>query len=162
MTREEAPPLEAYRFHERDWENYDQLCESFEWEVPERFNVARYDCDRWADDRGCVALFSADGADGRETVTYWQLRNSADALANLLAERGVGRGDRVGVNLPQKPATAIAHVAVWKLGAVSVLSVRCSGPRGCGTGWPTPARPPASWTGRTSSRSASSPTTCPT
>ena len=120
--------LDAYHFHEREWESYDDLLAAFEWEVPERFNAAAYVCDRWtdgtvagstdADER--VALHAEDAAGQRGTYTFRQFRARADALANFLAGRGIEAGDRVGINAPQRAETAIAHVACWKLGAVSV------------------------------------------
>ena len=37
----------------------------------------------------------------------------------------MGEGDRVGIALPQRPETAVAHIAVYKLGAIAVpLSTR--------------------------------------
>ena len=123
-----AERLDAYHFYEEEWKSYEQLRESFEWEVPERFNTAAYVCDRWADDKGRVAVF-AEHADGRtETHTFWQLRNATNRLANHLRERGVERGDRVGVNTPQRVETVVAHVACWKLGAVSVPLSTLFGP----------------------------------
>jgi acetyl-CoA synthetase len=112
--------LDTYHFYEQEWDGYDDLLESFEWEVPESFNMASYVCDRWAEERGRVALFADDGAGNTETYTYWQLQNAANSLANHLADRSVSRGDRVGINAPQRPETVISHVACWKLGAVSV------------------------------------------
>jgi acetyl-CoA synthetase len=112
--------LDAYHFYEREWDDYDALLESFEWEVPESFNMARYVCDRWADGEDRVALFADDGDGGRETYTYARLRAAADALANHLADGGVSRGDRVGINASQRPETVVSHLACWKLGAVSV------------------------------------------
>ncbi|MFD1513793.1 acyl-CoA synthetase [Halomarina rubra] len=115
--------LDAYWFHEREWESYDALQDAFEWTVPERFNLADYVCDRWADDvdGDRVALYAASDEDGHdETVTYADLADYTNRLAGYLASRGVERGDRVGVHAPQTPETAIAHIAVWKLGAVSV------------------------------------------
>lgn len=128
-----GPRLDAYHFHERDWADYDALVEAFEWDVPPQFNMAKYCCDRWAGERGRVALF-AETADGesRRTVTYWQLRNAANRLANHLAERGIRAGDRVGVNVPQKPETVLAHIATWKLGAVSVPLSTLFGPDAIG------------------------------
>jgi acetyl-CoA synthetase len=126
MTR--GTRLDAYHFYEDDWESYEALREAFEWEVPERFNMATYLCDRWAEDKSRVALFSeaADGTTG--TYTFWQLRNVTNELANYLRAQGVERGDRVGVNAPQCPETVIAHVAAWKLGAMSVPLSTLFGP----------------------------------
>jgi len=41
-------------------------------------------------------------------------------LANYLAAAGVDRDDCVGVNTPQRPAPVISHLAIWKLGGVTV------------------------------------------
>jgi acetyl-CoA synthetase len=125
-----APRLDAYHFYEAEWEDYDALREAFDWEVPERFNMAAYVCDRWAEKRGRVALFYEDGGGHTETYTFWQLRNAANRLANHLADAGVGRGDRVGVNAPQRPETVVSHLAAWKLGATSIPLSTLFGPDG--------------------------------
>jgi len=112
--------LEAYHFYEKDWDSYEDLVEHFEWEVPQRFNMAAYVCDRWAEKRGRTAVLGEDEA-GNETVyTFWRLQAEANRLANYLRSRGVERGDRVGVALNQRPETLVGHIAAWKLGAVSV------------------------------------------
>lgn len=54
------------------------------------------------------------------TLTFRELDRSSDALAVGLAQRGVGRGDRVGVFLQNVPQYAISVLAIWKLGAVVV------------------------------------------
>ena len=55
----------------------------------------------------------------RRDVTYGDLAERADGLARaLLAE--VRPGDRVGVLLSQSPWCAAAHLAIWKIGAISV------------------------------------------
>ena len=113
--------LDAYHFHEEEWDSYDDLREAFEWEVPERFNMADYVCERWAERTPTEVALYAEEAGGRErTLTFGELGEYTDRLATHLADRGVGRGDRVGVNVPQKPETVLAHVACWKLGAVSI------------------------------------------
>ncbi|MEF8813819.1 MAG: AMP-binding protein [Halovenus sp.] len=116
--------LDAYHFYERSWDSYEALYEAFEWEIPETFNMADYVCDRWATDDERVAVY-ADGREAtRETITFADLAEMTNRLANLLVEQGVEEGDRVGVNVPQKAVTAACHIAAWKIGAVSVpLSV---------------------------------------
>ncbi|WP_336361482.1 acyl-CoA synthetase [Haladaptatus sp. ZSTT2] len=127
-----VPDIGAYTFYRQEWESYDQLVDSFEHEVPERFNLATYLCDRWATDTGRVAIFADGTTDTPRTFTYWQVRNSANRLANYLRDQGVERGDRVGVCLPQKPETTIAHVAAWKLGAISIPLSTLFGPDALG------------------------------
>ncbi|KXA94018.1 AMP-dependent synthetase [candidate division MSBL1 archaeon SCGC-AAA259E22] len=114
--------LNAFHFYENDWESYDTLCNRFEWEVPDKFNMGDYICDRWTTEKpGSVALCYQDDKEEREgEISFQELSNLTNKLANYLREIGVGFGDRVGVNAPQIPETLIAHIAVWKLGAVSV------------------------------------------
>jgi acetyl-CoA synthetase len=123
-----ATRLDAYHFDEEDWNDYDHLHDEFEWEVPEEFNMASYLCDRWADDEGRVALYAENEAGEERSYTFGEMREVTNRLANHLAEQGIERGDRVGVNAPQKPETVFAHVAAWKLGAVSVPLSTLFGP----------------------------------
>jgi acetyl-CoA synthetase len=60
-----------------------------------------------------------EGEDGQvRRWTYAELGAAADGLAALLAARGVGAGDAVGVYLPMVPETVATLLAVAKLGAV--------------------------------------------
>src|SRR6056297_4012188 len=98
---------------------YDQLVEGFRWDLPTRLNMAAQVCDDGAaraPDR--VAIIDLSG--GRQEVSYGALRRMADALAQALVARGVGRGDRVGVLRSQGAWCAAAHIAIWKIGAISI------------------------------------------
>ncbi|MEM6374204.1 MAG: AMP-binding protein [Pseudomonadota bacterium] len=55
----------------------------------------------------------------RRDVTYGTLSEMVDALARALVAQ-VQSGDRVGVLLSQTPWCAAAHLAIWKIGAISV------------------------------------------
>lgn len=85
------------------------------WDIPDRLNMARQ-C--LAQDPERLALIDLTGPDRRD-ISYGALAAMVDALARRLAGQ-VGRGDRVGVLLSQSPWCAAAHLAVWKLGAISV------------------------------------------
>ena len=94
--------------------------EYFKWEIPEHYNIGVDVCDRLAalvPDQ--VAILHDDGLQVEE-VTYDQLKCRSNALANLLQDIGVGAGDRIGILLPQNPWTAVAHIAAWKMGAISI------------------------------------------
>jgi acetyl-CoA synthetase len=65
-----------------------------------------------------VALIDLTGA-SRHDVTYGQLSQMTDGIARALLSR-VRPGDRVGVLLSQSPWCAAAHLAIWKIGAISV------------------------------------------
>jgi acetyl-CoA synthetase len=110
--------LDAYHLQGGAWDSYEQLRKDFSWEVPERFNMAAALVDQWADSDQ-VAIY-AEQPDRRRTITFAELHQQANALADYLADRGIGRADKVGINAPQKPETLVAHLAAWKLGAVSV------------------------------------------
>ena len=57
--------------------------------------------------------------DGREW-TYAQLDRAASLVAARLAERGLARGARVGVHLPNGPELVLALTGCWKAGLVPV------------------------------------------
>lgn len=52
------------------------------------------------------------------TLTYGAFGETTARLANVLADAGVGRGDRVGLYLPSKAMMAVAFWACQRLGAV--------------------------------------------
>ncbi len=98
---------------------YDEVYNSFEWNIPERYNIANDVCDQWADDLGRVALVYEDGDKQVQTYTFADVRKYANQFANTLLARGLRRGDRVTLLLAQDPECAIAHVACFKAGIVS-------------------------------------------
>jgi len=99
--------------YQKDWSSYEELRDEFEWEFPDSFNAAEYLCDRWGQERGRVAFFYEDRtADKEGKLTYWELQRVTDRLANYLEDKGVGPGDRIAVNTPQKIETVISHLAI--------------------------------------------------
>jgi acetyl-CoA synthetase len=101
-------------------DRYREVYESFRWEVPARFNIAQACCRRHAADPGRIALHWEDEGGAASVWTYRQLQEQANRLSNALSALGVARGDRVAIILPQRPETAIAHVAVYQMGAVAM------------------------------------------
>ena len=92
----------------------------FRWEVPEAFNFSADVVDRWAEDPERLALIAVD-AEGREQrFTYAEVARRAARLAGLLAELGIGQGDRIVVMLPRIPEWQIAMVAATRMGAVPI------------------------------------------
>jgi len=119
---------ETFTLYERSWSGYQELYDSFEWELPATFNMAEHVCDRWAADSDRVAI-QAENQNGEQAViTYSNLKETTDKLAGFLRDEGVGRGDKVAINIPQKPETIMAHVATWKVGAVSIPLSELFGP----------------------------------
>ena len=103
--------------------SYDDLCASFNWQVPATFNIAHAICDRHAANPAradSVALYYEDHDGRTQSYTFRQFKSLSDRFANALRGLGVARGDRVAVLLPQMPETIVAHLAAYKLGAIVV------------------------------------------
>ncbi|HET7096457.1 MAG TPA: AMP-binding protein, partial [Casimicrobiaceae bacterium] len=101
-------------------DRYSEICAAYRWDVPSRFNIARACCGRWANDRARFAMYWEDESGARSAHTFWDLQQQANRVSNALAARGVKAGDKVALILPQRPETAIAHIAVYQLGAITV------------------------------------------
>ena len=101
--------------------DYGALYRSFRWQIPARYNIGVDVCDRWAEiDPARTAIFNLDADGAVEEVSYGALREASNRLANALAARGIGRGDRIALLLAQGPAVAVSHIAIYKLGAIAL------------------------------------------
>ncbi|MDA0276457.1 MAG: AMP-binding protein, partial [Proteobacteria bacterium] len=107
---------------------YDELYESFRWDVPARYNIARACCGQWAADRNRFALYWEDESGATAAYTFWDIQVAANRLSNALVALGVRRGDRVAIILPQRPETAIAYIAVFQMGAIALPLSHLFGP----------------------------------
>src|SRR5262245_28135716 len=101
-------------------ETYADVYARFRWAVPALYNIGVDVCDRHAADRSRVALVYEDDAGRVSEHTFAEFRARSNQLARALAGLGIARGDRVGIVLPQRPETAVAHLAAYQLGAVAL------------------------------------------
>ena len=101
-------------------DRYRAICAAHSWQVPPDFNIARAVSARYAGQTSRVALYWEDESGTTARLTYAQLQEQANRLANALGAHGVARGDKVAIMLPQRPETAVAHVACYQMGAVAV------------------------------------------
>lgn len=85
------------------------------WFTGGRLNFAHV-CLRHPADKQAIVWEGED--DALRSWTYGELAAQVDGLCALLAARGVGPGDRVGIFMPMLPETVVAVLAVAKLGAV--------------------------------------------
>ena len=69
---------------------------------------------------GRTAILHVHAGGAVEEVSYGALHEASNRLANVLRARGIGQGDRVAILLPQAPAVAISHIAIYKLGAIAL------------------------------------------
>jgi acetyl-CoA synthetase len=100
-------------------DRYREIYDAFRWDVPARFNIGAACCSRRAHDRGRLALRWEDEDGSVASLSFSELQHQANRLSNALAALGVVRGDRVAIVLPQRPETAIAHIACYQTGAVA-------------------------------------------
>lgn len=115
-------------------DDYARLHAGFRWQVDEYFNIAEVCCRRWAEagngqgamERVAIQVHQAPAM----TVfhSYSALQLAADALSQVLAAQGVGRGDRVAIVMPQRFETAVAYMAVFQMGAVAMPLSMLFGP----------------------------------
>ncbi len=100
---------------------YETLCHDFSWSIPDDFNIGRAVSDDWAfraPERICLQHFSPDG--DHPSMTYGELAGRSAAFAHGLRALGVEPGDRVALLLPQCFETVVAHVAIYKMGAIAL------------------------------------------
>ena len=108
-------------------ETYEEVRQAFAWDIPDRFNIAEAICDRHAGSGREALIFQrSDGSLDR--YSFARLQQASRRLANALAGQGVAHGERVGILLPQCPETLIAHLALYRLGAVALPLFTLFGP----------------------------------
>jgi acetyl-CoA synthetase len=114
--------------------SFHEVRRRFQWNVPDRYNIAVDVCDRWAMAKpDQLALIDVDPEGGHRTYSFDALRSMSNRLANVLAARGIARaetmsGERVAVLLPQRVETAVTHLAAWKAGCISLPLFTLFGP----------------------------------
>ena len=89
------------------------------WFMNGKLNLAHNCVDRWAERTPDAVAVVWEGEEGAtRTVTYAELRELSDRLANGLASLGVNALDAVGIFLPMTPEAVAAVMACAKLGAI--------------------------------------------
>ena len=114
-------------------DRYPVLHGQFQWQVPEYFNIAEVCGRRWARQtpQAVAIIQETEGAfEGGPVArcTYGQLQAQANRLSHALTALGVRRGDRVAVVMPQRIETAVAHLALYQMGAVAMPLSMLFGP----------------------------------
>ncbi len=103
------------------WEMYDG--------TPGRFNIGHECIDRWAADPARVAV-NIVRAGGIEPVTFREISEQSNRLANYLVARGIKKGARVAFMLEPSKAFYISLFGALKCGAISVPMFTLFGPDG--------------------------------
>jgi acetyl-CoA synthetase len=89
------------------------------WFVGGRLNLAHNCVDRWAERTpDAVAVLAEDEEGQVGALTYRELREQVDRLANGLVSLGVAERDAVGIFLPMTPEAVVSVMACAKIGAM--------------------------------------------
>jgi acetyl-CoA synthetase len=104
----------------QDARDFERIAAAFSWDLPERYNIGVDVCDKWSHEPNRVALIHKPPVGENLEYTFVEIRRLSNQTANLMLSDGLTRGDRIAVLLPQMPETAIAHVAIYKIGAIAV------------------------------------------
>ncbi len=92
------------------------------WCVGGGLNIAESCVDRWAD--GSIKNQPAviwEGEEGElRRVSYKLLLSEIETVAAALRQRGIGKGDAVGIHLPMMIETVVALIAIARIGAIAV------------------------------------------
>ncbi|WP_329410196.1 AMP-binding protein [Nocardia vinacea] len=120
---EERRRVRAGLLAERDLsaDEYWSLAESrMDWPLSKGLNLAHECCDRWAGDRGRLALsvYESDGSVRR--WTYYELMRASSAIANAFESAGLRRGDRIAAVLDQGVEAYLCALAAWRAGMVYI------------------------------------------
>lgn len=121
-------------------DDYAGLLRAFSWQVPARFNMGVACADAHADGSGKPALIFVEETGTVRSYSFDELTALTNRFANVLVAKGLQRGDRVAVFLPQAPETAVAHIAAFKAGMISVPLFTLFGDGRWNSASPPPAR----------------------
>lgn len=89
------------------------------WFVGGKINIAHNCVDKHAQARPNKLALIWEGEDGTvRRLTYRELYEQTNRLANALKRLGIAKGDRVGIFMPMLPETVMALLACAKIGAI--------------------------------------------
>ncbi len=98
------------------------------WQIAPDYNVTADCLDRNQFQKDRVALYYEDDEGHEEQYTFGELLRLSNRAANALRGLGIARGDVVAVHTPQRPETAIVHMALYRIGAIGLPISKLFGP----------------------------------
>ncbi len=99
--------------------NYDHLYNTFNLNIPLKFNIASATVDKFSNtDR--IALKNIKSNGELENLSFRFIQKKSNQLANALDNLNLNKNDRVGIILGQCPETLISHISCFKSGKISI------------------------------------------
>lgn len=99
--------------------SYQRRYRNFRWNVPEYFNFGEV-IDGYAADRTRVALLYEDQDGKRARLTFADIREQSNQIANVLSGLGLNRGDPILLMLPRVTLWQAAYIGALKAGLLVV------------------------------------------
>ena len=99
--------------------NYDHLYNTFNLNIPLKFNIASATIDKFANTNR-IALKNIKFNGELENLSFRFIQKKSNQLANALDNLNLNRNDRVGIILGQCPETLISHISCFKSGKISI------------------------------------------
>ena len=103
-------------------DDYEKRRRDFRWNTPSHYNFGA-EIDSFAADPGRVALLWEDLAGNRARLTFANIRDQSNRVANVLAGLGIHRGDPVMIVLPRITLWQSVYIGALKAGAIVVPCV---------------------------------------
>src|SRR5215831_18390906 len=101
---------------------YEDLRAGFRWNTPAEFNFGAV-VDGFAADPARVALLWEDQDGNRARLTFRDISQQSNRVANVLTGLGVKRGDPIMIVLPRIPLWQCAYIGALKAGAMVIPCV---------------------------------------
>lgn len=98
---------------------YEKVYREFRWNTPAQFNFGDV-IDSFAADPSRVALLWEDQEGNRARLTFADIKEQSNRVANVLAGLGIRRGDPILLVLPRIPLWQSAYIGALKAGAMVI------------------------------------------
>jgi acetyl-CoA synthetase/medium-chain acyl-CoA synthetase len=103
-------------------DRYEELCAGFHWNTPADFNFGTV-VDGYSADRARAALLWEDQDGNRARLTFHDISQQSNRVANVLIGIGIKRGDPVMLALPRIPLWQSIYIGILKAGAIVIPCV---------------------------------------
>ncbi|MBU7044544.1 MAG: AMP-binding protein [Theionarchaea archaeon] len=103
--------------------DYEKEMKEFTWDVPDYYDIATVvDTHAESNPSHPAIIWENEKGDSR-TLTYDDVKNQTNQLANVLTSLGIGAGDPVLIMLPRIPETYVAQLTTVKIGGIITPAV---------------------------------------
>ncbi len=109
--------------------SYDELWSQVDYQtmdIPKHFNLGVACLDDQDPETRALTIVSPDGS--HQSYTFGDVKERSNRLANVLSALGVGKGDVVGLVKSASLETAVAYMAIFRMGAVALPMSSLFGP----------------------------------